>query len=447
MKNTALSIVKRLHNAGFEAYYAGGCVRDMLMGLTPKDFDIVTSAKPDEIEALMPKTVPIGKQFGVILVIEDGHHFEVATFRSDSALSDGRRPDAVMFTNAEEDAKRRDFTINGMFYDPVNDQVIDYVGGKDDLRSQILRFIGDPDLRIREDYLRILRAVRFKLTYGFDYDPQTLRAIRASAQFITKTSWERIHDEISKMLAFVRAQSGEPPFFTYDIPFEELDRVGLLSFILPEVTNLHAVPQPPEYHAEGDVWVHTMRCLHSLHHDIDEHIVWAVLLHDVGKQTMIKQEGRKITFRGHEEAGVDMSEVILDRLKFKKVEREKIVFLVGSHMQMLNFGRMRDAKRRRWFMDPMFPDLMKVFKADTIGTAPTEMSEYNKLSDQYHAEKDLLLLEPPQPLLTGQDIMQLFGIQPGPQVGDILDFLHDAQLEGLVKDRHAAIDLVGQKLK
>lgn len=441
MRRTAHGIVERLRQSGHEAYYAGGSVRDLLRGKMPQDIDIVTSALPEKIEAMLGKTIPLGKKFGVIVAVEDGHHFEIATFRSDSPDSDGRRPEAITFSSAREDALRRDFTINGMFYDPIAGEVIDYVGGQQDLKDGVIRFIGDPDQRIREDYLRMLRAVRFRVTLGFDYDPATRRAIEQSGQFVTKTSWERIADEINKML------KPDEVSYTFNQVFEALDEVGLLQYVLPEIEALKRVPQPPAYHQEGDVYVHTMRCLKSLHGSTDPTVIWGVMLHDVGKQTTIKFEGDDISFRGHEAAGVEIGQVVLDRFRFRKVDKEKILWLIENHMLLLNFERMRDARRRQWFMHPWFEDLMQVFKADAIGTKPTELSDYNRVSQLYHEEKERKLLEPPKKLLTGDDLIKEFKLEPGRQLGDVLDALHEAQLEGRIQTREEAITWVRQKLE
>ena len=255
MRNTSIDIVKVFQDFGYETYWAGGCVRDLLMGKEPQDFDIATSALPEDIEKVIRKShllderiIPIGKQFGIVMAIINGHHFEIATFRSDSDLSDGRRPDAVFFSNPRQDAKRRDFTINGMFYDPIRKEVIDYVGGQEDLRNKVIRFIGSPDRRIKEDYLRILRAVRFKLTLGFTYASTTFLAMKQSAQFVTKTSWERIHSELTKMFETKQSILSFGNTYSFDLVIQELSHVGVLSFVLPEIEALKDIPQPPEYH-------------------------------------------------------------------------------------------------------------------------------------------------------------------------------------------------------
>ena len=445
MKNTALKIVEVFQKAGYETYWAGGSVRDLVMGKQPQDYDIATSALPDQIEQIVRKshllsgkTIDLGRSFGVMMAIVDGHHFEIATFRSDSDLSDGRRPDAVLFSNPKEDAKRRDFTINGMFYDPLRQEVIDYVGGQQDIKIKLIRFIGDPDQRIQEDYLRLLRAARFKFTFGFTYEHRSFRAIRQSAHFITKTAHERVHDEISKML-----KAGRKHGQTADLVFQELDHTGLLKEILPEVEALKYTIQPAEYHAEGDVFMHTLRCLRALHPQTPEVVVWAVLLHDIGKPVTQQLDGGKLMFRGHEKAGVEIADQILSRLHFKRAEKEHILWLIEHHMMLLGFDRMREAKRLKWFMDVRFEDLLQVLFADSVGTSPTNLTAYNHLEEQYNQAREQKLLLPPDKLVTGNDIMEHFGLLPGEKVGFLMEIAHDAQLEGLINSKQEALDLLG----
>ncbi|OIP96100.1 hypothetical protein AUK40_05305 [Candidatus Wirthbacteria bacterium CG2_30_54_11] len=442
METTSIKIVEVLQKAGYEAYWAGGCVRDLLMGKKPHDYDIATSALPEQIEEIIKsthilkgKTIPIGKKFGVIMAIVGGHHFEIASFRSDSDLSDGRRPDAVFFTNAKEDAKRRDFTINGMFYDPITHAVIDYVGGEDDLKRQVIRFIGDPEQRIREDYLRIIRGVRFKFTFGFTYETRTEQAIREHAHLIRKTSTERIKDEISKMWKAVRSHH-----LSCDLVIQELEHAGLLKEILPEIEVMKSTPQPPQFHAEGDVYIHTLRCLKALHHQTPERVIWGVLLHDVGKPAVIHRDGDLISFHGHEKAGVEIAMGILKRLHFRKVDREHILWLIEHHMMLYNFEKMKKSTRRRWFMHPWFADLLQVMYADSVGTSPVNMDEYNRLEALYEQERDEKLLEPMKPLLSGDDVMHAFGLKPGAEVGELIRLAHDAQIEGTVQDREQALE-------
>ncbi len=298
MHITAIDLVKTLHKAGFQAYFAGGCVRDMLMGNAPKDIDIVTDALPDELEELFEHTIPIGKQFGVIIVVQNGHHFEIATFRSDSGYSDGRRPDAVTFTTAENDAKRRDFTINGMFYDPIAEKYLDYINGLKDLKAKLIRFIGNADERIQEDHLRLLRAIRFRNQFDFQYEPDTYEAVKKYAPLILeKVSKERIRDELNKMIMDKTLPS---------MAFEDMSHLGILELIIPELEKLRGCAQPMKFHKEGDVWTHTMAALDSLPPDASLLARWATLLHDIGKPDTFELKER-IRFNSHASMGAKIA--------------------------------------------------------------------------------------------------------------------------------------------
>ena len=346
----ALTIAKRLHRAGHQAFFAGGCVRDMLLGVEPKDFDVATSALPDEVMALFPKTQAVGAHFGVILVVSDagaGESIatEVATFRNDGIYSDGRRPDVVRFsTDPREDVTRRDFTINGMLLDPIAfevsgdlaDTVIDYVGGRDDLALGVVRAIGDATRRFAEDKLRMLRAIRFAARLKFEIDPATFAAIRSQAAQINLVSAERVRDELTRMLTEGGARRA----------FELLDVAGLLTYVLPEALRMKGVEQPPEYHPEGDVWVHTMLLLDGLGAGASPTLAWGALLHDIGKPATFtapnpNKPGDRIRFNGHVEVGVRMAEVILARLRFSNEESEQIVTLVKNHMRFGDIANMR----------------------------------------------------------------------------------------------------------
>jgi poly(A) polymerase len=428
MLPTSVKIIKQLRKAGFEAYWAGGCVRDILMGRKPKDFDIVTSAKPDEIEDILEHTIPIGKQFGVVLALKDGHQFEIATFRSDAGYSDGRRPDAVTFTSAKEDAFRRDFTINGMFYDPVKDKVIDYVGGQKDLEARLIRFIGDPHERILEDHLRILRAVRFKNEFDFQYEPKTYQALLTHAALSDKVSNERIADELNKML-FTEPKSA---------PLSDMEDLGVLKKILPEVQNLKGVAQPFKYHQEGDVWNHTMMALDTLPETSSLAVRWAVLLHDIGKpETFTLKE--RIRFDRHVEASKKIAANILSRLHFPRKIIDQVTWLVEHHMMMVPLTQMPEGRRRHWFLKPYFLNLMQVFKADAEGTIPSDLSLYDEIYSLYHKTiKEIPRL--PKVLIDGNDLMTLLKIKPGKKVGKILDDVREKQLEGLLKSKKQALD-------
>jgi poly(A) polymerase len=428
MKPTSIKIIEKLRAHGFEAYWAGGCVRDILMGHEPKDYDIVTSAKPEEIEKLLEFTKPVGKEFGVILVIENGKSFEVATFRSDSGYSDGRRPDAVMFTDAKNDALRRDFTINGMFYDPIKDEIFDYVGGQKDLEARLIRFIGDPHVRINEDHLRILRAVRFKNQFEFQFHPDTYDALKQHGHLAAKVSAERIRDELNKMI------EGPHPAAA----FEDLSELGILKWIIPEMEEMHGVPQPYKYHKEGDVWKHSLKTLEVCHEHASRDVKWACLLHDIGKPATFSVEER-IRFNSHTEAGEKIIDKIFKRLKFPRKDTENVKWLVERHMMMMPLIEMPDAKARKWFLREQFLNLMHLFEADVKGTDPSDMSLYNKIYERFRKLMDEMP-EKPKPLLTGEEIMKKLNLEPGPIVGWIMNRLEEEQLAGEIKTRKEAIN-------
>ena len=429
MKPTSIKIIQQLKDAGHQAFWAGGCVRDMLLGIEPKDFDIVTSANPDEIEDLLEKTIPIGKEFGVILAQQDDHDFEVATFRSDSGYSDGRRPDAIEFTNAEEDAKRRDFTINGMFYDPLTDEIHDFIGGQKDLDAKLIRFIGDPEERILEDHLRILRAVRFKNQFGFQYEPKTYAAlVKHAALVIDNIANERIPDELNKIMMSGGAVEA----------FEDMEDIGVLKVLLPEIQNMKGCAQPYEYHQEGDVWDHTMLALKSLPETTQLPVRWAVLLHDVGKPDTFELEER-IRFDGHVQRGKEIAHDILNRLRFPKRTVEEVKWLVEHHMMMMPLVEMPIGRKRHWFLHPYFLNLMAVFKADALGTIPSDLSLHDKILELYRETLEAMPKEP-EPLLTGHEIMETLGLEPGEKVGEVLMQLREKQLAEELTTHEEAVE-------
>ncbi len=434
MQLTAVEIVRTLQSKGHQAYWAGGCVRDMLLGITPKDFDIVTSAKPEEIEAIFDHTIPVGKKFGVILAIIDGHHFEIATFRSDSASSDGRRPDAVIFSSAEEDAQRRDFTINAMFYDPVADKIYDYVGGQKDLEEKLIRFIGEPEKRIAEDYLRLLRAIRMKNTFQFQYHPDTYQAVKRNAQYVTKISAERITDELGKMILSPHPRTA----------FEEMEDTGVLQILMPEMVAMKGVAQPHQYHHEGDVWEHAMRSIEALRNT--EHFTqtpslevhWAVIFHDIGKPETFKVAEDRIRFDHHASHSARIARAIMQRLKFPRRMIDHVAWLTEHHMMMVQLIDMPQHKRLQWFHHPLFLELMDVFYADAAGTEPSNQDIYEKILALYRS--DLAdMPHPPEPLLNGNDIMELTGLTPGPNLGQLVADLHEQQLAKKLLTREDAI--------
>ena len=432
MMPTSIEIIKKLQYAGHQAFWAGGCVRDILLGIKPKDFDIVTGAKPDEIEKILKKTLektlPIGKQFGVIMAVKNGHNYEIATFRSDSGYSDGRRPDAVTFTSAKEDARRRDFTINGMFYDPVKDKIIDYVGGQKDLDARLIRFIGDPHKRILEDHLRILRAIRFKNEFSFQYEPKTYTALHKHARLvIDKVAKERIAAELNKMMMTPRAADA----------FEDMEDIGVLKIILPEIQKLKGVAQPYRYHKEGDVWTHTMAALRTLPQSAPLAVRWAVLLHDSGKPETFELKER-IRFDHHVEYSKKHAQKVLTRLRYSRKFIEEVCWLITHHMMMTPLVTMPEGRKRHWFLQPYFLNLMQVFKADAEGTTPTDLSLYEKIYDLYRRSAKKMP-KMPSPLLHGEEIMKILALEPGRKVGDILAELKEKQLSGEIRTKKQAL--------
>lgn len=446
MKSTSIEIIEILRSAGHEAYWAGGCVRDMLLGIKPKDFDIVTSAKPDEIEKLLEHTIPIGKKFGVILAIKNGHHFEVATFRSDSGYSDGRRPDAVEFTNAKEDALRRDFTINALFYDPMTEKILDYVDGQKDMKERLVKFIGNPEERIKEDHLRLLRAVRFKNNFNFQYHPDTYQAIKKHANLIAKISKERIKSELSKMIMGTSAEQA----------FEELFELGLLEQIAPEIVKMKGVAQPSIYHREGDVWDHAKLSLKNLTDEdadpdplpetISENLRWATFLHDIGKPETFTYENERIRFDHHSEVGAEIAKKLLTRIKFKKKDVNRIAWLIAHHMMVVPLMQMPEKRKRHWFLLDGFPELLELYRADALGIIPTDLTVYNELKRMYkHEIAELKSM--PKSLLSGDKIMKILNLPPSEKVGEILSELRELQLEGKLKTSKDAEEYVKNKKK
>lgn len=427
MKLSSIEIIKKLRAAGFEAYWAGGCVRDMLTAQRPKDFDIATSARPEDIKKIFSKTLAVGEQFGVILAEQDGHHFEIATFRSDSGYSDGRRPDAVLFTDAKEDALRRDFTINGMFYDPLEDKVFDFVGGQDDLKNKLIRFIGDPEKRILEDHLRIIRAIRFKNILGFQYHPDTYAAIKKHAAHAVKVSGERIRDELNKMMLHE----------SFPHALNDMEDTGVLQAILPEIQAMKGVAQPPEFHTEGDVWDHTLESIRQLKHDASLILRWAVFLHDVGKPETFGIKGR-IRFEGHAEKSAELAEQILRRLAFSRKDMEIVMWLVQHHMMVYNVLEMKVATRRHWFLNPWYLDLLEVNRCDTAGTKPPRLETYEKVFALYRKDMAELPHEPKR-LLTGEEVMETLGLAPGKEVKKVLEELRTEQLEQKITTKKQAL--------
>jgi poly(A) polymerase len=441
----ASRIVDTLRSAGHQAFFAGGCVRDILLGLEPQDFDVATSATPDIILNLFPdkKTLTVGAHFGVVLVCEpDGVTTEVATFRHDGAYTDGRRPDAVRFsTDPREDVFRRDFTINGMLLDPtVLEQTgdataatLDYVNGRHDLAAKILRAIGDPALRFAEDKLRMLRAVRFAARLDLEIEPQTFAAIRNAATQIDQVSSERIRDELTRMLTEGRARRA----------FELLDATGLLQHVLPEAVRMHGVQQPPEYHPEGDVWVHTMLLLEKLPPNPTPTLAWGALLHDIGKPATYRAPDPndphdRIRFNGHVEVGVRMAETILARLRFSNEETAQIVALVKNHMRFGDILHMRQSTLKRFLRLPQFDEHLALHRMDCL-SAHADLRLYDYAKQQYESAPAETIA--PKLLLTGRELIAA-GYRPGPKFKSMLEAAEDAQLEGEITTLEQALALI-----
>jgi len=431
MLQRAVDICKTLVDAGFEAYFAGGAVRDMLLGHDPIDIDIATSATPDEIEAVFEggKFVPVGREFGVMIFFYEGHQFEIATFRSDSELSDGRRPHAVLFTHVEEDAKRRDFTINGMFYDPLTDRYLDYVGGKTDLRDGVLRFIGNPEQRIKEDYLRMLRAVRFKNRFGLCYGDGLVAAIQKYAFKVTDLSHERIRDELNKMLNSPHKEQC----------VRDLHELGLLAVILPEVAALEDIAAGHAVASDGESALdHVFHGLAACHLNEPLDLIWAILLHDTAKACTGIEHHDAMSFPSHASVGAHIAEDICRRLKFPIVMRNKIIWLVSHHMSANAIIDGPISTRRRFFMHDWFADLIELIRIDEASYEAYDLKYYHVLHDLYEGDKTILL-PGLTPFLTGFDVMKELNIKAGPEVKHMLDLAWDAQLEEKVCSKEEAL--------
>jgi poly(A) polymerase len=426
-KEIALSIVRRLRAAGYESYLAGGCVRDMLLNKEPQDYDITTGAKPAEIAKIFPDTIPVGAQFGVILVVVDGTPFEVASFRHDGPYLDGRHPIQVRYGSLREDVLRRDFTINGMVYDPADDSVIDLVNGRQDLEAGIIRAIGEPRARFEEDRLRMIRAVRFAASLDFNIERKTLAAIGELAATVTLVSWERIGDEITRILTEGGARRG----------FELLDETGLLEAALPEIAAMKGVEQSPDYHPEGDVFTHTLLLLGQLKAPT-ETLAYGCLLHDVAKPVCMRREGERITFYGHMERGAEMAEAILQRLKRSRDTWERVSYLVRSHLRHTQAPNMRLSTLKRFLGEDGIDELLELTRIDALA-ANGDLTHYNfckaKLAEL--EEEDIH----PEPLVRGRDLIEL-GLTPGPVFGQILAQVEEAQLGGELRGRQEAIEWV-----
>jgi len=476
-KQHVVRIVETLRDRGHQAYLVGGCVRDLLLGREPADYDVATSATPEEVMRIFPETYAVGAQFGVVLVpvqeeqlqvprlrpnfaerssgsarddkgLDDkglgvqenatgvaasrADAVEVATFRSDIGYSDGRHPDEVRFSkDPREDVQRRDFTINGLLLDPISNDVLDYVGGQDDLHAGIIRAIGDPELRFAEDKLRMLRAVRFAARFGYTIEPKTFAAIRKLAPQMHQVSRERVCEELTKMLTEGRARQA----------FLLLDESGLLREVLPEIEAMKGVEQPPQFHPEGDVFVHTLLLLEKLPQPCPAALAWGALLHDVGKPPTFRMAPDRIRFDGHVDVGVKMAEGICHRLRFSKNDSEQILALIANHMRFAHVMQMNQSTLKRFFRMPHFEEHLELHRLDC------QASHGNLASYNFAREKLASMpaeVMQPAPLVTGKDLIEA-GYRPGPQFKEILSLVEDAQLEGRLASREDAMQLVQEK--
>ena len=414
-ERAARAVLHTLRAAGFRAYFAGGCVRDWLRGVHPTDFDVATDASAEAVQELFPRTVPVGAQFGVVLVLAEGHPVEVASFRADAEYRDGRRPVSVRPATPEEDARRRDFTINGMFRDPESGAVLDFVGGQADLAAQVIRAIGDPAARFQEDRLRMLRAVRLAAHLGYAIEPPTMAAIRAHAAEITDIAWERIGEEIVRILTEADAPRG----------FALLDESGLLQHVLPEIAALKGVEQSPDFHPEGDVFIHTLLVLAQLRQP-SETLALGALLHDVAKPACAERRGERVTFYGHPEVGAPRAVAVCQRLRRSRPVWERVEYLVRSHLRLVHAPQMRRSTLRRFLAEDGIDELLELARADALASHG-DLSAYQFCLDARAGLGD----EPikPPPLVRGRDLLAL-GYPRGPLYTQILHAVEEKQLEG-----------------
>jgi putative nucleotidyltransferase with HDIG domain len=433
----ATRIARTLRAQGHSAYLVGGCVRDLLLGREPADFDVATAATPQEVMEIFPQTYAVGAQFGVVLVPvrRDGdgtranYSIEVATFRSDGAYSDGRHPDEVQFSkDARLDVQRRDFTINGLLLDPDTAEVLDYVHGKEDLQRGVIRTIGDPDQRFSEDKLRMLRAVRFAARFGYSIDESTFAAIRELAPKIHQVSRERVRDEILKMLTEGHARPA----------FELLDLTNLLEQVLPEVKKMQGVEQPPQYHPEGDVWIHTLMLLDGLSAGCSTTLALGALLHDVGKPPTFRVAPDRIRFDNHAEVGTRMAEEICRRFRLSNEDTEQVLSLVANHMRFGDVMRMKESTLKRFFRLPRFDEQLELHRLDCL-SSHRDLSLYEFAKEKFHSFPQEQIR--PAPLITGEDLIAA-GYTPGPMFKELLTAVEDAQLEGSISTKEEALALV-----
>lgn len=428
-ENKALAIIERLRRAGFAAYLAGGCVRDRVLGIKAKDFDIATDARPEVVQRLFDNSVAVGARFGVIMVIIDGDQFEVATFRADAPYLDGRRPSAVSFGTIEQDVQRRDFTIGGMYYDPATDRVIDLVGGMRDLRRGLIRAIGDVYKRFEEDHLRMLRAVRFAARLDFAIDPATYAAIKRSAPLICHIAAERIGEELVMIMTEGGAARG----------LEMLVESGLCTVVIPEVLELIGCDQPPNFHPEGDAYRHTRLMLSMLPRGCGETLAFGALLHDIAKPRTraVDAEGR-ITYYGHTEQGADIAADITQRLRRSRAVQERVAYLVRYHLRLCMAPRMRRATLKRMLAEEGFAELLELSRIDAL--ASSSYLGFYHFCRRAMAAMGAEEIRPPR-LINGDDLIGM-GFRPGPEFKHILTDIEDLHLDGALTNRDDALRYV-----
>jgi poly(A) polymerase len=428
-RELAEQICATLRRNGHQAYLVGGCVRDLVLGREPTDYDVSTDARPEHVQEMFPESLAVGAKFGVILVVEGGSEVEVATFRSDIGYSDGRHPDQVAYSNSpQDDVRRRDFTINGLLMDPETREVLDYVEGRSDLGAGIVRAIGEPRARFAEDKLRMVRAVRFASRFGFVMEPRTLEAIRELAPQVTQVSPERLREELTRLLTEGAARRA----------FELLDETGLLAVVLPDLVRMKGVEQPPAFHPEGDVWIHTRLMLEKLTPGCSPTLAWGVLLHDVGKPPTFapaKGPGTRIRFDGHVDIGTKMAESICRALKFSNDDTEQIESLVANHLRFMDVHQMRLATLKRFVRLPRFEEHLELHRLDCLASHGS-LESYDFVR-RFIAETPPEIVRPPR-LVTGEDLKRL-GLRPGPKFKEILLAVEEAQLEGRLPDRESAL--------
>jgi len=434
LRQTAEKVVRRLQETGYSAFWVGGCVRDVLLGRDPADYDIATAATPAQVESLFPQTVSVGRQFGVVVVVEDHYSIQVATFRAESDYEDGRHPKNVTFSDAKADAERRDFTINGLFFDPVRQELHDWVGGKQDLTARLVRTIGSPGERFAEDHLRMLRAIRFATQLDFKLDPETLAAVKAQAPQIRGISPERIREELIKLF--------KPPYARRGL--ELFRESGLMLEILPELAATIECHQSPNYHPEGSVFNHIGLMLEHMKKDAPPALPWAVLLHDIAKPVTASRdpENDSIHFYGHERVGAEMAEQVLERLRFPRKEIEEIAMAVRCHMQFKDAPEMRQATLRRLLMRPTFPLELELHRLDCAGSHG-RLDIYDFLVAQSRELENKPQIRPP--LLRGDELLAL-GMKPGPALGQLLERIRDKQLQEELHTPEEAIAWAKQQI-